>query len=89
MSKDCLSYVLLTAWIWAGYSFPAAVDSTRCRCFPGDACWPSSDDWARLNSSVNGGLVATVPIGNPCHDPAFDAAQCKALQDHWLEPNLQ
>lgn len=82
MSKDRLSYVLLTAWILAGFSLPAAVDLTRCRCFPGDACWPSSEDWARLNSAVNGGLVSIVPIGSPCHDPAFDAAQCKALQDH-------
>lgn len=28
-----------------------------CRCFPGDACWPSLASWNSLNSSVGGRLL--------------------------------
>ncbi|KAK0385546.1 hypothetical protein NLU13_6725 [Sarocladium strictum] len=57
-----------------------------CRCLPGDACWPSVQEWQRLNQTVDGRLVATVPIGSPCHDPHYDEAACKQLQDDWLLP---
>ncbi|KAH8175246.1 FAD binding domain-containing protein [Sarocladium implicatum] len=57
-----------------------------CRCLPGDACWPSSEEWRKLNETVDGRLVATVPIGSPCHDPHYDEDACKKLQDGWLLP---
>lgn len=60
-----------------------------CLCLPGDACWPSQNTWAALNSTVNGKLVATVPIGSPCHDPTYDAAKCDQLKSSWLNPLTQ
>jgi len=60
-----------------------------CRCLPGDTCWPAAQAWSSLNSTVNGRLVATVPIGSPCHDPNYDAAACSALQSAWNEPQPQ
>lgn len=82
-------WLIVTVFIIIAADITVAVDLTRCRCFPGDTCWPSNDDWAHFNASVNGQLVATVPIATPCHDPSFDAGQCKALQDNWTEPSLQ
>ena len=67
----------------------AAIDSSQCRCFPGDSCWPSHADWAGLNASISGRLVATVPLGSPCHDPTYNAAECKILQTNWFEPSEQ
>lgn len=58
-----------------------------CRCFPGDACWPSQAIWQNLNGSVQGRLVATVPLGAPCHDPVYNAKICQSLQSNWLEPD--
>ncbi|KAK2051931.1 FAD binding domain-containing protein [Colletotrichum caudatum] len=58
----------------------------NCRCFPGDACWPTAADWDAFNQTVGGRLVATVPIGAPCHDSSFgayDEAKCTALQNVW------
>ncbi|PWI70220.1 FAD binding domain-containing protein [Purpureocillium lilacinum] len=57
-----------------------------CRCLPGDACWPSDGTWTQFNATVGGRLVATVPIGSPCHDPTYDAAACAALQASWKNP---
>lgn len=56
-------------------------EAPGCKCFPGDACWPSPADWESLNQAVGGRLVKTTPIGAPCHDPAYDADTCKALQE--------
>ena len=51
-----------------------------CRCYPGDDCWPSVQDWASLNSTVSGRLVQIVPPGAPCHNPNFQNATCTALR---------
>lgn len=66
-----------------------ATPSAGCKCFPGDACWPSETDWASLNKTVGGRLVATVPLGQPCHDPTYDEELCANLRERWLDADLQ
>ena len=63
--------------------------STDCHCLPSDDCWPSIREWNALNSSVGGRLVAAISIGAPCHDPYYNAAVCKNLQQLWTTPGLQ
>lgn len=63
--------------------------TTSCRCFPGDSCWPSKSEWDNFNSTVEGKLVATIPIGSPCHDDSFrsyNQQQCDSLKDNWGFP---
>lgn len=62
---------------------------TNCRCFPGEACWPSSKVWSAFNQTIDGRLVATIPLGTPCHAPTYDAATCEALKAQWQLPELQ
>lgn len=63
--------------------------SPSCRCLPGDDCWPSPQEWARLNATVQGRLIATVPLGAPCHDPTYNATECSYLQAEWPFPEIQ
>lgn len=70
-------------------ALPLGALSTTCHCLPGDACWPSSARWNALNTTVGGRLVATVPIGTPCHEPTYDEAACKSLQNDWYLPQTQ
>lgn len=67
----------------------AAVLASTCYCLPGDSCWPSDSTWASLNDTVGGRLIATVPLGSPCHDPNYNATACAALQSAWTEPETQ
>ncbi|OKL63059.1 hypothetical protein UA08_01912 [Talaromyces atroroseus] len=60
--------------------------SLDCYCLPGDSCWPSASAWDQLNTTVGGRLVATVPIGTPCHDPTLDEAACATLRSNWYLP---
>ncbi|GAB1314564.1 FAD-dependent isoamyl alcohol oxidase [Madurella fahalii] len=65
---------------------PAVLASgSRCRYIPGDAGWPSRRDWARLNATVGGRLIATVPLAHVCHKvgpfAAYDEGACEDLGD--------
>ncbi|KAI1335057.1 isoamyl alcohol oxidase [Xylariaceae sp. FL0016] len=67
---------------------PALAAADDCRCFPGDACWPTEETWSALNASVGGNLHKTVPIGSVCHDPQYDEAACEAVKAAWLDPAI-
>ncbi|KAL4955898.1 hypothetical protein BDW69DRAFT_159641 [Aspergillus filifer] len=68
------------------FSRSTAASTEDCHCLPGDSCWPSVDQWNELNSTVGGRLIATVPIGHPCHEPTYNATACAELQDNWNYP---
>ncbi|KAK2055185.1 FAD binding domain-containing protein [Colletotrichum caudatum] len=80
-----ISY-LAVATALATLTSAAVAPKQQCLCLPGDACWPSTASWDALNTTVSGRLVATAPIGSPCHDPTYDAAACEALQSSWSSP---
>ncbi|KAM5349764.1 hypothetical protein ACJ41O_006269 [Fusarium nematophilum] len=60
----------------------------NCKCLPGDRCWPSQSDWVRLNDTVQGRLISSVPLGSPCHDPHFNPEECAYLRDEWLYSSI-
>lgn len=68
---------------------PEDTPDKSCRCFPGDDCWPSDAEWSFLNATVEGRLIATVPLGSPCHDPYYDGEQCAYLREQWLYAGIQ
>ncbi|KAJ7037227.1 FAD binding domain protein [Mycena alexandri] len=63
--------------------------AASCKCYPGDACWPTATEWSSLNTTVGGRLVATVPLAAACHDDQwarYDNTTCTALQNSWVDP---
>ncbi|OBR04627.1 FAD binding domain-containing protein [Colletotrichum higginsianum IMI 349063] len=67
-----------------GSASAASLPSPSCKYLPGDPGWPSADAWAQLNRTVDGRLVATVPLGSACHGDGYNATECARLQDAWL-----
>ncbi|KAI1474613.1 FAD binding domain protein [Daldinia eschscholtzii] len=68
-----------------------AADSFQCRCFPGDVCWPSRESWSNFNATLDGKLVATVPIASVCHNSSFtpyNAEACMQLRGDWTNPYI-
>lgn len=59
-------------------------ETPACRYIPGDAGWPSQKSWTKLNSTVGGRLIATVPIAHVCHSAgafsAYNEASCAELK---------
>ncbi|KAK6087223.1 FAD binding domain-containing protein [Seiridium cupressi] len=71
---------------YASAAYTAKNVTSDCYCLPQDACWPSIAESDALNTTVNGRLIATVPIGSVCHEPTYDEAACVALRAEWNEP---
>ena len=69
--------------------FAIRSNTTSCRVLPGDADWPGTDEWAKLNTTVNGRLIATIPDGYVCHEPTYDADACATLAQTWNLPQSQ
>lgn len=65
------------------------VSAETCRCIPNDDCWPSKAEWNSLNSTLDGKLIATIPLATVCHEPNYNAEQCYRLKEQWLTPDLQ
>lgn len=87
------SLVVLLGAAWIAASQPSRIQcNQRCRCFPGDACWPSLADWGSFNKTLGGKLIATVPIASPCHNSfpgvSYDADKCAEIQGNWARPQL-
>lgn len=63
----------------------------RCKCLPGDSCWPDRGEWGALNSTVGGRLIETVPLGSPCHldHGSYDEERCQQLRDEWQYSGIQ
>lgn len=87
---QALVLFIVLGWTLAPLPVRSQVASRSvCRCFPGEKCWPTSAEWDLFNKTINGRLVATVPIGSTCHDDSFapyDAEHCRQLQNEWLRP---
>ncbi|RYP16124.1 hypothetical protein DL765_005325 [Monosporascus sp. GIB2] len=82
-----MKFVILAAF---SLLFPAAAvaEGKTCKCFPGDACWPSEQEWAAFNSTVGGRLVKTVPLASPCHDPNYDEFLCNEIRSQWMPSTI-
>ncbi|KAI0202864.1 FAD-binding domain-containing protein [Astrocystis sublimbata] len=83
--------LLLWASVTASRTISSGNSSDRCRSIPGDKSWPKTPEWQALNKTVEGRLIATVPIAAPCHDsfqgtPTYDEDQCATLRNVWFLP---
>jgi hypothetical protein len=64
-------------------------ETQACRCFPGDACWPSTADWHAFNQTVRGKLIKNFPLASVCHRSeygSYDAKKCEDLKSNWFFP---
>jgi len=89
MRSQLHSFAFLALSLLGGSLAQDAAQGSNCRCFPGDACWPSDADWSTFNSTVGGRLIKTVPIASVCHGETYDEAACTALRAVWMDPLTQ
>ncbi len=85
------NFLAALAWFVLVHLTKASLQSntTRCRYIPGDPGWPDQDAWNKLNATVGGRLIATVPLASPCHPPNYDAQRCAELRQQWPMPHVQ
>ncbi|KAK1831660.1 6-hydroxy-D-nicotine oxidase [Podospora conica] len=63
-----------------------------CKCYYGDACWPSATEWKSLNKTVSGQLVPFIPPEAACHNffngtlftvPTYNATECAYVTENY------
>lgn len=74
---------------------PRQVASARtCKCYEGEACWPSEAAWDELNSTVDGLLQKVVPEAAVCYNTfegkdTYNASACAAVTANWSVQTFQ
>ena len=66
----------------ATWEAAAAFGAAAGYCSPGDTCWPTVAQWAQLNASVGGRMLALLPEGAPCAAAPLSPA-CAAVETSW------
>ncbi|KAK4195981.1 hypothetical protein QBC40DRAFT_235260 [Triangularia verruculosa] len=64
------------------YAPPVTVNYSgpRCKIGPQDAGWPAADEWARLNTTLDGKLLRPSPAPAVCYPgPSYNAGACEFL----------
>ncbi|KIH92013.1 FAD binding protein domain-containing protein [Sporothrix brasiliensis 5110] len=89
-----LSLGLLTAAAAGSLASPhlARANTTTCKCYADQSCWPTDSRWKALNQAVQGRLVNFVPPAAACY-PTYgnattaNADACTAIQANWTNAN--
>lgn len=63
----------------------AILAKQNCRATPSDASWPSTEEWASLNASIDGTLLRTVPAASSCWpgNPFGSKLDCEDVSNGW------
>jgi hypothetical protein len=80
---------VVAATLFSALTANAQPAASGCKTFPGDKAWPAKPEWDAFNRTVNGRLVATVPLGTPCHGASFNNATCENLKSQWQTEKIQ
>ena len=72
---------------------PQYSPSGQCKPMPGDPDWPSDNDWAALNQTVGGKLLAPSPPAIVCYPdgkpiPSNSSTACSTIGASWGDANL-
>jgi hypothetical protein len=61
-----------------------------CKVVPGDANWPSEEDWTSFNETLGGALLQPKPLASACYaGEDYSSAKCEQLKNNWAGMNLQ
>lgn len=67
--------------VMLGISTCHASYSDCSKCEPHQKCWPSFNEWSKLNKTVSGGLQVLKPLATSCHLPNFNTETCEAVRE--------
>ena len=69
----------------------AAIAWQKCKCLPGDPCFPSPSTWASFAQNLSQPLISNqLPIAAPCYttSPAYDPQVCASVTAQQANPHF-
>ncbi|KAI1122426.1 FAD-binding domain-containing protein [Nemania abortiva] len=88
MFHNSWSALIACTWLLGSPAVSYTINSA-CKPIVGDRNWPTTAEWNKLNATVDGRLIATLPIAHVCHNPSFSEEACQPLKEHWGVADLQ
>ncbi|KAI3390395.1 hypothetical protein diail_9819, partial [Diaporthe ilicicola] len=88
LARGLTALSLVVVSIGGSANADGSSDGQDCRNLPGDTGWPSQTTWSRLNATLDGQLIATVPQADVCHTTPYndyDPTACAKLQSTWAQ----
>ncbi|THU85198.1 FAD-binding domain-containing protein [Dendrothele bispora CBS 962.96] len=76
----------------ASLLFSSAYAVQKCKCLPGNACFPSQDLWNTLSASLSQPLISNQrPLASPCYESSdnFNPAACSSLTSSQFDVDLR
>ncbi|KAF5563554.1 6-hydroxy-D-nicotine oxidase [Fusarium napiforme] len=68
----------------------AISSAPRCKCIPGQSCWPCPAEWKAFDNKICGSLVKAEPIAQSCYPgPGKDLRQCAYVNKMWSDQDFQ
>ncbi|KAI6040855.1 hypothetical protein EDC04DRAFT_2566471 [Pisolithus marmoratus] len=65
----------------------ASSNNTGCLCTYGQPCWPTTDQFAELESQVSQPLIYPVPSASACYPVTDPSGNCAQVVQNWLSGN--
>ncbi|KAI0439615.1 FAD-binding domain-containing protein [Xylaria telfairii] len=86
-----IAAVVICTWLLGSPAVGSTINSgsTLCKPIPGDRNWPTTAEWDKLNATVGGRLITTLPIAHVCHAPWYSEEACQTLKSQWGVAELQ
>ncbi|KAG6811013.1 hypothetical protein H0H92_009354 [Tricholoma furcatifolium] len=77
-----LRLTALLSFLSIAWAAPTATSDPGYNCRPGQPCWPSVQEWQQFNTSIDGHLYQTIPLGAPCYQNSsyYDVATCDVVE---------
>ncbi|XP_055340388.1 uncharacterized protein LOC129589600 [Paramacrobiotus metropolitanus] len=68
-------------------SITVVADTARCRCLPGEPCWPTKEQEAAFNETIGGRLIFPKPTAFPCYaGKTRNPRECAEIQKNYNKP---
>jgi hypothetical protein len=72
--------------------FSSAYAAQKCKCLPGNDCFPSQDLWDALSTNLSQPLISNQrPLASPCYQSSdnFNQAACSSLTSNQFDGHLR
>ncbi|KAI1417801.1 FAD-binding domain-containing protein [Hypoxylon sp. FL1857] len=88
--RVCAVPAILSALPLAAAAYFPRSNASTCRLLPGDAGWPTENDWSQLNQTIGGKLIRGVPLAQSCYSPTVDADRdtCVKVREEWVTGDI-
>jgi len=81
LANYCIMFRYIISLLLFSIELPQVVQAA-CKTTPSSPSWPSTENWATFNTTINGALLRPSPPAAPCHPsrPEYNQTLCNQIR---------